>query len=576
VEGRSIVEEETSIGNGRPAADLVRRGAAIAVSIVLALGAISVLSLLPAPGRYAQSVATVGGPDGRNGPVDEGGTAAPPAPGGAPISGSAAAAQSSPSASPAPPAVPGPTRSATGTASAAAPANAVPPVPTAPGCGPADCVTLDATSSIGPAAPVASGLNDGVQAGDRADLTAMKALSTSNFRGAPGYGLLGTLNWKQWDTAAQSGSAMTLILSNMWVEEYGPYPPTPWSNWTRYTNWVQSTVRTIVKSGRKVTYWDVYNEPGFPGYYSPEAFRTVTPANLLQQFLVTYRAIKAVDPGAQIIGPSTGEWSLTPLPAGDPIHEPDLGTFLRFCASHQLKLAAVAWHDNSKSPAAIYADAQATKALIGALPALGHPPMILDEYASQGTQPIPGWDVGFLAAVTEAGFISASRSCWSNACTDGELDGLLAPDGVTKSTEYWERLDYAQMTGNMVSVSTTDPAIQALGSYTPSGGGQFSALIGRGAGCGSPAWCRAEFGPNTRPAPAAPVQVRILLPFAAPVPTIRISDIPFAPGVWAPAAPKVQDLTGFTTTVVGAGQEWVDFTIPAFADGEAYSITATP
>ncbi|HET6874901.1 MAG TPA: hypothetical protein VFH70_08995, partial [Acidimicrobiales bacterium] len=456
------------------------------------------------------------------------------------------------------------------------PANPTPSGPTTPGCGPADCVTLDATSFIGPANPVASGLNDGVRAGDGADITAMKALSTRNFRGAPSYGLLGTLNWKQWDTAAQSGSAMTLILSNMWEEQYGPYPPTPWSNWTRYTSWVQSTVRTIVRSGQKVTYWDVYNEPGFPGYYSPEAFQSVTPARLLQQFLVTYQAIKAVDPGAQIIGPSTGEWSLTPLPAGDPIHEADLGTFLRFCAAHRLKLAAVAWHDNSKSPATIYSDAQATKALIATLPALGHPPMILDEYASQGTQPIPGWDVGFLAAVTDAGFISASRSCWGGACTDGELDGLLAPDGVTKSSEYWERLDYARMTGNMVSVSTTDPSVQALGSFTSSGGGQFSALIGRSAGCGSPAWCRAEFAPGTQPAAAAPVQVRILLPFASPVPTIKISDIPFAPGVWAPVAPRVQQLTDYSITTVGAGTEWVDFTIPAFADGEAFSITAVP
>jgi hypothetical protein len=570
------VEEETGFGNGRTPADLAVRFAAVATSILLALGAISVLSLLPAPGRYAQTVATVGGPDGGAVPVDGRGAVVPAPPAGARMSGSASAADSSPSRSAAPPGSAGPAHPATASPNPGAPAYPAPPGSTPPGCGPADCVTLDATSSIGPAVPVASGLNDGVQAGDQADLSAMRALDTRNFRGAPSYGLLGTLNWRQWDTAAASGSAMTLILSNMWQEEYGPYPPTPWSNWTRYTNWVQNTVRTIVGSGRKVTYWDVYNEPGFPGYYSPESFQTVTPANLLQQFLVTYKAIEAADPGAPIIGPSTGEWSLTPLPAGASNHEVDLGTFLRFCASHRLKLAAVAWHDNGQSPATIYSDAQATKALIAQLPALGHPPMILEEYASQGTQPIPGWDVGFLAAITDAGFVSASRSCWGSACNDGELDGLLAPDGVTRSSEYWERLDYARMTGRMVSVSTTDPSVQALGSYTSSGGGQLSALIGRSAGCGSPAWCRAEFGAGTQPAPATPVQVRILLPFASPAPTIRISDIPFTPGAWAPVAPKVQDLTDYTTTTVGAGVEWVNFTIPAFADGEAYSITAIP
>lgn len=540
-------------------------------------------SLLPGPGRPATTVSTsrVASIEGGPVPVSEvarQGEPAKPAP--APPA-TPAPTRMNPTGGPAqrftPEAQPAPAGRAEETVAPGEAALPVHPstVPVGePACILAECLTLDAATPGAPFVPVATGLNDGVEPGNTADSQAMSALGVSNFRGAPAVGFLGLLNWSEWDAAAAYARTTTLILSDLWQEEYGtPYPPTPWSNWSAYQNWVTSTVREIVASGQRVTYWEVFNEPGWNGYYSPSDYAQETPADLLQQFLVTYQAIKSVDPAAQIVGPSTGLWSLTPTPPNAISHQFDLGTFLRFAAAHHLQLAAVAWHDNAATPSAIYADAEATEALIHQLPALGDPPMILQEYASQATQPIPGWDVGYLAAVSDAGFESADRSCWNSACYDGELDGLLAPDDVTKTASYWERLAYAAMSGRMLAVTTTDPTLVALGTVAADAD-RVSALIGRDAGCASAAWCQAQFSPGAKPAPPASVEVRVLLPWRAPHPVVTLAADPFVTGV-VPDPPAAHVVDEVNVQASRAGGEWLTFTIPAYADGTAYSLTVS-
>jgi hypothetical protein len=132
----------------------------------------------------------------------------------------------------------------------------------------------------------------------------------------------------------------------------GGDPPTPWSNWSAYSSWVTTTVQAIMASGEQVTYWEPYNEPDTQGYYSSDNFATVTPALLLQQFLVTYQAIKAADPTAAIIGPSLMVWEDYPDEYGSALQEPDMVTFLDFAVANNLQLAAVSWHeiDDSLGP----------------------------------------------------------------------------------------------------------------------------------------------------------------------------------------------------------------------------------
>lgn len=432
-------------------------------------------------------------------------------------------------------------------------------------------MTVDATLPSSAFVPSASGLSDGVQAGDGGDYAAMQALGVSIYRGAPTLGLLDTFNWSDWDAAAQYAKATSLVLSNIYQEQYLPYPPTPWSNWGNYQNWLTQTVRNVLASGRQPTYWEIYNEPGWPGYYSAADYASMTPADLLQQFLVSYRIIRSIDPSAQIVGPSTGLWSLTPLPRNASYHGFDLGTFLHFAAANHLQLAAIGWHENGASPTRLATEAAATQALIRSLPSLGNPPMILQEYASQPTQPIPGWDVAYLAAIARSGFEFAGRSCWSSDCGDGALDGLLTSYGLAKTAEYWERLFYAHMAGQTVPVSSSDPNLTGLGTVDRTER-RISVLLGRDESCAQQSWCDAEFPAGSRPAAAVPAVVRVHVPWTSPATSIQLGTIGFQVGPEPTAPVPVPVADAVVTPALGSG-EWVSFPIPAWADGAAYTLT---
>lgn len=438
-------------------------------------------------------------------------------------------------------------------------------------CPAAACVTLDATRGIGPANHAAAGLN--LLPSSFTDTTRMRSLATTMYRSTVPVASSTTFDWTSWDAATNAGARTTLILSDLWAQQFpGSAPATPWSNWTRYTDWVRSTVSHVVLSGRRVDYWDIYNEPGFYDYYSKADFQAETPNDLLQQFLVTYQAIRSVDPTAAIIGPSLGAMYFSPVPPNGTTHEPDMTTFLDFAAAHGLQLAAVAWHANGESPPNIYADAERVWALIHSLPGLGHPQMFLDEYGSIRTQPLPGWDVGYLSAITDAGIGSAVRSCW-DSCTLATLDGLLIDGGRATSSEYWTAATYASMTGEMVATSSTDAWVPAVASRA-AGGGQVVALIGRMASCAVESWCRTNWWPGQSPAGPEPVQIRVLLPWTGSTVHIDLSYEPFEPGVASPGPITVAPTDPVLTPVDG-GEEALTFSIPAFADGSAYNLTVS-
>jgi hypothetical protein len=424
------------------------------------------------------------------------------------------------------------------------------------------CVTLDATHPIGPVTHAGSGINQGVEPSinDAADL---RALATTMYRSAPPLRPDGSYNWTNWDIASSTGAQTTLVLSDMWtLTDSNGYRVTPWSNWSEYASWVRSTTANILASGRTVDYWDVYNEPGWHNYYSPADFAAETPDDLLQQFLVAYQAIKSVDPTAAIIGPSIGLWALHPLPPNTLTHEPDLTTFLDFAAAHGLQLAAVTWHDNGQTLADLNADFITTWALVRSLPGLGQPKMFLDEYGTPGNQPIPGWDVGYLAAITDAGISSASRSCWET-CDAPDLDGLLTDNGQSTTSEYYIGLTYAQMSGQMVATSSSNNTMQALGSIDSSKR-QMVALVGR-----------AVAPSASNPAPPTSVRVNLVVPWNSPRVNVALSYEPSQPGA-AVSGPIRTSPSNLTTQPDGAGNELVSFSIPNFADGAAYNVVATP
>ncbi|HUC04922.1 MAG TPA: hypothetical protein VL961_05960 [Acidimicrobiales bacterium] len=449
-------------------------------------------------------------------------------------------------------------------------------------CSASACVTLDATSPIGPANHADSGiLNSVFSTGHMSAL--MNGLATSMYRGSPSYNSNGTLNWTTWNVAVASGAQTTLVLSDLWTTYNGGQPPTPWSNWTTYNNWVKATVAAVLASGEKVSYWEVYNEPGSDdNYYSAANFATVTPALLLQQFLSTYQDIKSVDPAAGVIGPSLPQWQDYAGEYGTSTsHEFDMVTFLNFAAANGIQLAAVSWHEitdslgpnpaeNTVLPAVIEDHVAEARQLIAARPSLGHPLIFINEYAMPEVQLIPGWDVAYLAALTNAGVDSAGRSCWGGACANPTLDGLLATDGTTPWNEFYDRVVYAAMSGSMIANSSTSDYVTALGSYNSSTR-TVTALVGRGVGCSQDPMCGTTGTPDQ---PPAPVKVTVDVPFSSGTATLALTDIP-----GGTLGPVTSAPVPVTTTVpiqpVGNGKGAVTITIPSFADGDAYGISIT-
>jgi hypothetical protein len=448
-------------------------------------------------------------------------------------------------------------------------------------CSAGACVTVNATNTTGAKSNVLSGLLGSLfpLADDLADLT---SLGTSMYRGSPGYNANGSLNWSTWDVAVAGRSQTTLILSNMWWGYYSGNPATPWSNWSAYSAWVSSTVKAVLASGEQVNYWEPYNEPGGAGYYSSANFATVTPALLDQQFLVTYNAIKAVDPGASIIGPSLAVWEDYPNQYGSGLQEPDMVTFLNFAVANGLQLGALSWHEiedslgpnpnaNSLLPVNLDDHVAEARAFVAAHPSLGNPQIFINEFAMPEVQLIPGWDVSYLSALTNAGVDSASRACWGSACSTPSLDGLLDSTGTTPQNDYWVRAAYAGMTGNMVSVTSDSDTITGLASYDSSAS-RLSGLVGRAGGCTQDPWC-ASVWPNSTDQAVTSVAITMTVPWTSGQVRISLSDIP-GQTLGNTPTPKAVASTA-TVTSNGNGTGTVTISIPTFADGDAYSFTVT-
>jgi hypothetical protein len=348
---------------------------------------------------------------------------------------------------------------------------------------------------------------------------------------------------------------------------------------------MSSTVTSLLASGKQINYWDVYNEPGGANtYYSAAAYATETPALLLEQFLVAYRAIKAADPAAQVIGPDLEYWADYPGQWGAQARTFDMATFLKFAANNGIKLAAITWHEivdntgpnpeeNTLLPATIEDHVAQARALIASLPTLGNPKIFITEFGMPEVQKIPGWDVAYLAALTNAGVAEASRSCWNGDCTLPDLDGLLYSNGVNPLPAFYDRLVYASMSGYMLPTTSTSDTVSALGSFN-SVTGTLTGLLGRSVGCTQNlVSCPSGWAESSRGSPIA-VKVTVTVPWSSGIAHVLMTDISGAYPQLPARAPVVRGAVA-TISPAGVGKGTITFTLTNFADGDAYGLTIT-
>jgi hypothetical protein len=429
------------------------------------------------------------------------------------------------------------------------------------------CIEVHAEQLLGPARLVAQGFNDGVETTDNS--AALPALRPQSWVAIPGSAA--------YTEAHNAGAVTTAALTDAWYNAtYSPArggPVPPWYNLPAYAQWVRSYVSTQMANGVRPNYWEIQNEPDarFGGF-------TRTPAQALAEFQVAAAAIRQVDPTAKIVGPSLSAYNDRPSPTLD------LATFLRFASDQNIKLDAVAWHEvgaraspfySTPDPQSVLVHVAQVRQMIKNLPKLGHPQIFINEYGSAAQHAIPGWTVGWIAALEQANVDQANRACWhspnvfgqlKSECSEGALDGLiLGASSLLPQAVYSVHRAYAGMTGQRAVISSTDGNNLSAFATRDDGAGTVKVLIGRHQSCTAAVRVDCHEPLSATPAPSD-VTLQIDVPWAAALATLEVDRIANTTGVMLGAQPVSLQL-------VTTGQGPIALTIGGFADGDAYMVT---
>ena len=425
-------------------------------------------------------------------------------------------------------------------------------------CASGVCVSVNARQPLRPVDHAGQGLLHGVFAG--ADQQFLPALNVSMHRGIVPQGQNG-LDWEEW--AANSPSwPTTLVISDAWSIVNGGNPPAPTADeLPAYEQWLSGYISQVLASGERVDYFEPYNEPDL-NYYSATVAPTVTADEMYQLFLASYQVIKSLDPSAQIIGPSMGEFEEWPInfEAGM-----NLVDFLNFAAANGIQLAALTWHEISTyQPRRILNDVTEARRLLQQYPQVGNPKIFINEVGDESTQRSPGWDVNYLAAITDSGVDLAGRTCFENDCFQPDLDGLLTSDGTQTLPDYWVRAFYGGMAGQMVTASSSDDSLRSVASYD--GSKTVDVLLGRGIGCTDSTRC------GGMGAPAGPVRetTTVTVPWGSGTVGIVGRDIS-----GASISPYGQPAPSVSSTLRVPPNGVITLSVPSFADGDAWTYTIT-
>lgn len=403
----------------------------------------------------------------------------------------------------------------------------------------APVLLVDGTGDRGPAGWRASGFLHA----DAGDVSRAQALRPRTWRTGGAFAEY----TDTYNRAGRHGAKVVWVISDDWADRTGNAPP--WEDWAAYEAFVRETVRRHLAE-YPVDTWDIQNEPeGF-------APRGGTQQDYLDIYLHGYKAIKEVDPGARIIGPSSVRFQPTPYVACDPdapvktyecdpLYAPagrtqygpkpgaqylDLQTFLDFAAKphallggQPMRFAQINWHelcigDLDCNPHRLVEHVALAREMIAARPSLGSPEIGINEYTGYQVTDVPGWIAGYIAALEEADVEQAAKACWhepsgANQCFDGMLDGLVGRDGTTPRSGYWVYRAYADMVGARVPV-TVPTSAQAFSAFATrdDASKELRVLLGR-----HETTCSAApaigCAPRTAPAPGN-VAVDVKVPWA--------------------------------------------------------------
>ncbi len=246
------------------------------------------------------------------------------------------------------------------------------------------------------------------------------------------------------------GIALNVVISDLFKKA-----PEPWRDLPGYGRAVYSLVRGARKAGRRIRYWEVWNEPQSGPFWSG------TRNQFYETFRVAHDAIRKADPDAWVGGPSWESFDYNGTMA-----------FLWYCRKHRVTIDFLIWHEIHSRPWRIPEHAARLRYLVSQkYPEAGVKEYHINEWGSP--QAGPGTQVAFFYYLEAAGIAYAAKTIWT---MEEYLDDLMA-DARTPKTSYrvWEQ--YAAGTGTRLVTESNDERLVALASRDRRG--HIRVLIGR-------------------------------------------------------------------------------------------------
>lgn len=460
-------------------------------------------------------------------------------------------------------------------------------------CTAGSCSLSIGSSEISPVGRVALGFLDGFNTDAGVTITPqdaqlVQALGPRQWRfgqsglNEPGGGVFGL--------ARSAGALISLDLTSDWENWAHAGDPnnatTPYNDLSTYSSFIYSDVENRIAAGDVPDYFDVWNEPADSG----------TVNQWLSVFGTAYQAIKAADPTAKVVGPSDA-WPLLQS-GGHPdtaFYDLSLTDFLDWEMSTGYRFAAISYHEDGTtvtaapnsspgvglpaepvpggfrdywSPAAIGNHVTLVKQLLASYPALAETQVFVNEYGPPYAENIPGWMVGDIASLEQAGADEAMLTCV--ATCDNYMDGLIGADSEPQMP-YWVMQSYSGMSGERVDTSSSAPNLYALATHNDSSE-TVEALIGRADGC----WggqC-----PEFQPSSAPQVQVSVTVSIPWNLSAVDVTVYPFANSATNPIGYNdvATEPTPTTTADLPVQNGAVSVPINAVGDGDAFYVTVVP
>lgn len=392
---------------------------------------------------------------------------------------------------------------------------------------------------------------------------------------APGGGVFGF--------ARRAGAQISLDLTSDWEDwayDADPrYDGAPYGDLATYYSFIYNDVKQRMAAGEVPDYFDVWNEPTADG----------TVNQWLSVYGTAYRAIKAADPSAQVVGPSIDNFLATsanqPNTRG---YELSMADFLNWEMASGNRFAAISWHEDGTtvdrlsnglpvpggsrdywSPAAIGNHVRAAKSLLAQYPSLAGTKIFVNEYGPTYGVDIPGWLVGDFAALEQSGADQGMMTCPVAADCGQLLDGLISADG-NPQMPYWVMQAYSQMSGSMLPVSSSASNIYAVATATPSH--TIDALIGRADDCFGGDQC-----PQSQPStsPSVTLSLSLAVPWSTRAVSVSVEPMPNSPTASGEQnTVPTQPAATSTTASVSYGSAHVS--IPTVRDGDAFYLVVSP